>query len=125
MFLQKLSKLICGLCTVSLVCVLFVYKVSSFCLTYFHLKQTHSHLRVLPFLKSTLLLEAHSLSFWLKFSASLNAKHQPGNLQCAAPKIKFHINTVPLAIAGVSEEYILYVMAQLAKIIKCSFLLVI
>lgn len=118
MCLQKLSKLICGFCTVSLVCVLLVYKVSSFCLTYFHPKQIHSHLHVLPFLKSTLLLEADSLSFWLMFSASLNA--QSGNLQRGTPEIKFHINT--LAIAGVSEEYILYVMAQLSKIIKCSLL---
>lgn len=35
-----LSKLICCLCTVSLLCVMFVFKVSSLGFTYFHLKHT-------------------------------------------------------------------------------------
>lgn len=115
-----------ALCIVRLVCVMFVFKVSSFfCFTYFHLKRTSHSLSPLcaASLKTMPLLEAvFSISSWLqsyklfrrtKRSASQNAHINLKNLHCAAPTIKSHINTVPLQIAGVTVVY--NGMAQLAK----------
>lgn len=122
-----LSKLVCGLCTVWYVSF-FLFKVSSFCFTYFHLKHTSHSLSPLcaaP-LNTTPLPEAVSFSSWLKSKNShVTRKFQPPlnahiNLKiCTAlhPKSSF-ISIQCMGTAGVSVVY--NVMAQLAKIIKCS-----